>query len=37
VLAKARAALVFVDEVMKARAVPDDFRAAVEQFEELSG
>ena len=35
VLATGQAALVFVDDAMHPRPVPDDVRAAVEQFEEL--
>ena len=35
VLCKAKAALVFVDSVMQPRALPEQFRATVTQFEEL--
>src|SRR5262245_498634 len=35
VLATGQAALVFVDDAMRPRPVPDDVRAAVEQFEEM--
>ncbi len=35
VLATGQAALVFVDEHMRPRPVPDDVRAAIAQFEEL--
>lgn len=37
VLAKVTAALVFVDAAMRPVAVPAEFRAAIEQFEELAG
>jgi len=36
VLAKAKATLVFVDDQMQPRAIPEDFRATMAQFEELS-
>lgn len=36
VLATARAALVFVDEAMRPRRVPDDWREAIRQFEEMA-
>ncbi|MCK5944464.1 MAG: acyl-CoA thioesterase [Planctomycetes bacterium] len=35
VLCKAKAALVFVDEAMQPRPIPQDFRDTVAQFEEL--
>ena len=34
-LVTARAALVFVDDAMRPSRVPDDWRAAIEQFEEI--
>lgn len=36
-LASAQAALVFVDANLRPRDVPGDWRAAIEQFEEMSG
>jgi YbgC/YbaW family acyl-CoA thioester hydrolase len=36
VLVTARAALVFVDAAMRPRPIPDDWRATIQQFEELA-